>query len=494
MVIQPPKGKQVLWGSEQVSPSAQRDSGELLRQSELAGSPDRDPSQPVAEEPRAALTATKLQNGVGAGEDTEQPTIWAIAQKTWIAREPRPGSGYVGYLKLGAAVRREATPASTKECRGGWYRILPEGYLCNNGRSATTEVEHPLRAVPAGQADRDHDLPYRYVRARAAGPTLYARYPERATGATSRLAPGIAELVGEGKVDAFSRGFYDVLGLPRGRGEGVLRSTPPRSGFAVVERFESVGRWFLSTPDLELVDATWVDVAEPSRFRGRVLDEELSLPVAFSMNHHTHLYARDSRTKALRRVRTLAYREAVGVTGVEERFGGLRLMETQDGEWLSADDLRVVRERSELPPVDAAMPWIDVSIGEQSLVAFEGHRPVYVTLVSTGVAREGETSSSTRPGQFVIQSKHVSATMSSLDPDDPYEMREVPWVQYFSDDFALHGVYWHDGFGSPRSHGCVNLSPIDARFLFHFTSPGVPRAWHGVVAPRGRSSLVIVRP
>ncbi len=422
------------------------------------------------------------------------PTIWAIAQKTWIAREPRPGSGHIGYLRFGAVVRREPVPAAMGDCRGGWFRVFPEGYLCNNGRSATTDAAHPLRAVPVAQADRDRVLPYRYVRAKTAGPTLFARFPDRAPTSNPRLARSLEDLVGVGVTDLFSRGVYDVLGLPRARNESEIRDTPPRSGFAVVERFENSGRWFLSTPDLELVDAAWVDAVAPSDFRGQSLDQNLTLPVAFAMNHHTRLYARDQTNGALRLIRTLGYREAEGITGVEQKVGALRLMETQRGEWLLADNLRVVSKRTNLPKVDDTTPWVDVSIGEQSLVAYEGHRPIYVTLVSTGVPREGESGSSTRQGEFVIQSKHVSATMASLDPEDPYEMREVPWVQYFSDDFALHGVYWHDGFGSPRSHGCVNLSPIDARFLFHFTNPGVPRAWHGVVAPGGQSSRVIVRP
>jgi hypothetical protein len=61
-----------------------------------------------------------------------------------------------------------------------------------------------------------------------------------------------------------------------------------------------------------------------------------------------------------------------------------------------------------------------------------------------------------------------------------FELRDVPWIQYFSAGFALHGAYWHDVFGIPRSHGCVNLSPIDARIVFNWTDPPVPEGWHGI--------------
>ena len=56
-----------------------------------------------------------------------------------------------------------------------------------------------------------------------------------------------------------------------------------------------------------------------------------------------------------------------------------------------------------------------------------------------------------------------------------------PLIQYFKDGYALHAAYWHDQFGSPRSHGCINLAPLDARWLFAFTKPELPTGWHGVM-------------
>ena len=57
-----------------------------------------------------------------------------------------------------------------------------------------------------------------------------------------------------------------------------------------------------------------------------------------------------------------------------------------------------------------------------------------------------------------------------------FELRDVPWIQYFAAGYALHGAYWHDVFGIPRSHGCINLSPIDARIVFRWTDPPCPKA------------------
>ena len=61
-------------------------------------------------------------------------------------------------------------------------------------------------------------------------------------------------------------------------------------------------------------------------------------------------------------------------------------------------------------------------------------------------------------------------------------LRDVPWVQYFKGGYALHAAYWHDDFGRGRSHGCVNLSPIDARYAFFWSSPTMPEHWHGAYA------------
>jgi lipoprotein-anchoring transpeptidase ErfK/SrfK len=76
-----------------------------------------------------------------------------------------------------------------------------------------------------------------------------------------------------------------------------------------------------------------------------------------------------------------------------------------------------------------------------------------------------------------------------------YELRDVPWIQYFASGYAIHGAYWHDVFGIPRSHGCINLSPIDAHLAFGWTEPQVPEGWHGmnVGAETGEGTVVVVR-
>lgn len=226
--------------------------------------------------------------------------------------------------------------------------------------------------------------------------------------------------------------------------------------------------------------------------------------------------------------------------------------------WLRAEDIAVVVPPAAWPEAaEKGEKWIDVSLMQQTLVLYEGKRAWYATLVSTGRDRIGDpkTTLSTVQGQFRLQSKHIAAAMDSqenstlaggsihravaasgdtaatvarlqkaeadgkkLSEDDQrrllnikkgrdpeygitvrrgsqnFELRDVPWIQYFAAGYALHGAYWHDVFGIPRSHGCVNLAPVDARLVFRWTDPPVPEGWHGInVGPdMGQGTTVYV--
>ena len=121
---------------------------------------------------------------------------------------------------------------------------------------------------------------------------------------------------------------------------------------------------------------------------------------------------------------------------------------------------------------------------------------MYATLVSTGEAGLGDASSTTatKRGIFRIHTKHVSTTMSSSEVGEAFELRDVPYVQYFDKQgYAIHGAYWHDRFGMPKSHGCINLAPEDARRVFHWTSPQVPDHWHGALSAL-KGTVVFIHP
>ncbi len=185
----------------------------------------------------------------------------------------------------------------------------------------------------------------------------------------------------------------------------------------------------------------------------------------------------------------------MAVTGEERRIAGDAYFVATDGSLVPAEQAVKIEKIQHAPAwATGSRRWIDVSILHQSLTAYEGKKPVYVTLVSTGADGLGDPKKthSTILGAFLIHTKHLSVTMGDRIGDE-FDFRDVPFVQYFTEGFALHGAYWHDDFGTPRSHGCVNLAPVDAAWLFRFTDPEVPAAWHGALSLR-KGTLVYIHP
>ena len=179
--------------------------------------------------------------------------------------------------------------------------------------------------------------------------------------------------------------------------------------------------------------------------------------------------------------------------------GGEQYHRALDGSFVRARQVRVVTRRD--PPADLSTPeekWIDVNLDHQSVVAYEGARPVYVTVASTGRRNRSNPDENyeTVQGAFRILSKHVATTMDGNSANDgPYSIEDVPWVMYFQGSYALHGAFWHDRFGLRTSHGCVNLAPADARWLFNWSTPNLPEAWHGVFAtPRNGGTYIVIEP
>ena len=114
--------------------------------------------------------------------------------------------------------------------------------------------------------------------------------------------------------------------------------------------------------------------------------------------------------------------------------------------------------------------WVAVDLFEQSLVAYEDDQPVFATLISSGLPEF-----STNEGVFEIWARLPRDGMSgATGAPDAYDLQSVPWVQYFDESISLHGTYWHDLFGYRRSHGCVNLSISDSRWVFEWMTQAEP--------------------
>lgn len=122
--------------------------------------------------------------------------------------------------------------------------------------------------------------------------------------------------------------------------------------------------------------------------------------------------------------------------------------------------------------------WIEIDLSEQRLYAHENGRVVYNFLVSTGKWAPTPT------GEFRVWIKLRYTKMSGgrRGTNTYYYLPNVPYTQYFYKDYGLHGTYWHNNFGHPMSHGCVNMATPDAEKLFYWTSPVVPQG-HNIAYP-----------
>jgi hypothetical protein len=107
--------------------------------------------------------------------------------------------------------------------------------------------------------------------------------------------------------------------------------------------------------------------------------------------------------------------------------------------------------------------WIDVDVTRQRLTAYEGVTPIKSFMVSTGTSAYP-----TVLGQFRIWIKLEATDMSG----PGYHLEDVPYTMYFYQGYGLHGAYWHNNFGTPMSHGCVNLETSNAAWLFDFAVVG----------------------
>ncbi len=144
--------------------------------------------------------------------------------------------------------------------------------------------------------------------------------------------------------------------------------------------------------------------------------------------------------------------------------------------WVSADAVNEVRLLAHPTSVPADIDrWIDVDLGEQVLVLYEKDRPVYATLVSSG------RTIPTPMGTYPVWAKVSAITMKNQPYEDKgYFVNKVPWSTFFQWHNAIHGAYWHDRFGVSKSHGCVNVAPLDARHVFEWVSPALPPGWTGL--------------
>lgn len=362
------------------------------------------------------------------------------ARRSIVVRaEPRKDSAPIGTLAQDMRVRWKQA-VKGPDC-DAWVEIEPRGWICE--RYLESNFREP----------RARELPL-------VGP--------------DELTPG-----SYAHVSRRARVYQSLAHVRQGlRGRRVKGSVTVQLASEV-----RVGRRRLwRTTGGKYIDARYLRVYTPSEFVGldRAMLEQLPRSLAWVQSH-----AAPGKPVVVRmEPEASAVQETVlpprTVVAIQELSADGRWARIADAHWVAVEDLHRVREAPALPELAPEERWVDVDLEEQVLVAYEGDRRVYATLISSG-GRQHETPT----GLFRIWLKSAEADMTGDDGRSRYLVATVPWTMFFQDNFALHTAYWHDRFGEPVSHGCINLSPRDARALYRWSAPEVPSGWSMVYGAEG---------
>ncbi len=440
--------------------------------------------------------------------------VHAKSRHVWIRSMPSSEVQWIGYLWWGGSVPvRPEKPVPGAGCKKEWVPIEPRGWVCVDDEQATLNPDDPqVVAIYPFRPRLDSPWPHKYAWVHApltkfGAPPDETTQQQRERGYRSHFAE-----VRAAREAGHTKNFPEYLGkldpslsgkpapqlpeLPRGLQENQERIIG-RSAISYVDEFDVGDRSFLMTGDLGWIPKDRVELLVPSEFSGVELGRDWSLPIAFFRGHERPSFAQKDG-QFVSQPETFARHAHVQLTGEVESVGRTKYYKVRGQDlWVSSDEAVIPTPKMTTPwgaPVGqpdttgqarkGRSTWIEASILGGWLVAFEGTKPVYATMISAGRGgtpvgdRDPLETASTPTGRFAIGGKFKTATMESS--SSPIVHADVPWTQNFSGPYAIHSSYWHDDFGNLKSAGCVNVSPTDGKWLFEFTEPEVPEGWHGV--------------
>lgn len=452
--------------------------------------------------------------------------IYAKRFVVTVRNRPDPNATRLGYLRGGTVMQaRTAEPIERghEGCLGGWWELETGGFVCNVRDVIAFTGRRPPERPPV-PSNRDEPLPYQYGLNRRDNTPMYRRLPtdDEAAKIEGYQIPGAAPPTDSAPAgDAvaatdtpppapeppppppppappsappaidgqdLAASAEEPVGPPtlsdlRGDPAGALMRRMVKGFYVSLDHDVRVrDRRYWRTQSNGFIPYARLSLVTGSRFHGTELNgQDWDLPVAFVMNETTSSYRRATDGR-VRRGSRAQFHQVFHIVS-EEDIGGNHFFVMQDGTLFRSDDVRRIDRVTPPGNLAANEKWIDVDLEKQVLVAYEGERPAYVTLISSGRIDDEDDplrNHATPTGDFRITSKHVATTMDGDHAvDGPYSIEDVPYVMYFQLAYALHSAFWHNRFGFTKSHGCVNLAPLDARFLFGWTLPAVPLGWHG---------------
>ncbi len=408
---------------------------------------------------RWELPAGPQAQGPWYGSDAPLPA-WATAVRILRTDESLLVDASKGAARRGSAAREARLPLFAARggagCSSPWYSVGPEAWVCGDNveLSRGTPIPADVKTYPHS-AD---GLPYRYYFVGPNGTSTFKRLREVGVGEPAQvLDPGFAV--------------------------GILE-----------ERSFEGQRYGLSGNDY-WIPMSDLNPARPISFQGAEVpvSDHKQVPFGWVVASSARVYSKPNRAAITSESLPQFMRvDVVPEAGPSKPSDFLQLGEKR---WVLAKEVRHQSVAS--PPdevnVNAHERWIDVELASQTLTAFEGDQPIFATIVSTGKGRPG-SANATPKGTFRVWAKLGAANMDNLEDEGAnrfWRMESVPYVQYFSKGVGLHGAYWHRGFGNVRSHGCVNLAPLDAQRLFYMTTPRLPAGWTAVLPSEHELGTVV---